>query len=89
LILWSVFFQQTVGILIGTNCALLLADLLLYSREADFIYGLIEYREKKVDRSFIFTARFIDDVLSLTNLRFNDIIFIYIIYSIQLEMHRI
>jgi hypothetical protein len=30
-------FQQTVGIPMGTNCAPLLADLLLYSYEAEFI----------------------------------------------------
>ena len=30
-------FQQTVGIPIGTNCALLLADLFLYSYEAEFL----------------------------------------------------
>ena len=33
-------FQQTVGIPRGTNCAHLLADLFLYSDEADFIQGL-------------------------------------------------
>ena len=32
-------FQQT-GIPMGTNCALLLADLFLYSYEADLIQGL-------------------------------------------------
>jgi hypothetical protein len=32
-------FQQTVGIPMGTNCVPLLADLLLYSYEADFIQG--------------------------------------------------
>ena len=30
-------FQQTIGILMGTNCAPLLADLFLYSYEADFV----------------------------------------------------
>jgi len=30
-------FQQTVGIPMGTNCAPHLADLFLYSNEADFI----------------------------------------------------
>jgi hypothetical protein len=30
-------FQQIVGIAMGTNCAPLLADLFLYSYEADFI----------------------------------------------------
>jgi hypothetical protein len=40
-------FQQTVGIHMGTNCALLLADLFLYSYEADFIQGLLKKNEKR------------------------------------------
>ena len=39
-------FQQTVGIPMGTNCAPLLADLFLYSHEADFIQGLLKKNEK-------------------------------------------
>ena len=35
-------FQQTVGISMGINCAPLLADLFLYSYEADFIQGLLK-----------------------------------------------
>ena len=58
-------FQQTVGIPMGTNCALLLADLFLYSYEVDFIQGLLNKNEKKLARSFNFTFRYIDDVLSL------------------------
>jgi hypothetical protein len=38
-------FQQFVGIPMGTNCAHLLADLLLYSYEAEFIQKLLH--EKK------------------------------------------
>jgi hypothetical protein len=38
--------QQTVGIPMGTNCAPLLADLFLYSYEADFIQGLLKKNEK-------------------------------------------
>ena len=34
-------FQQTVSILMGTNSATLLADLFLYSYEADFIQSLL------------------------------------------------
>ena len=41
-------FQQTVGIPMGTNCAPLLADLFLYSYEADFIQGLLQKNEKKL-----------------------------------------
>ena len=33
-------FQQVIGIPMGTNCAPLLADLFLYSYEADFIENL-------------------------------------------------
>jgi hypothetical protein len=39
-------FQQTVGIPMGTNCAPLLADLFLYSYEADFIHGLLKKNDK-------------------------------------------
>jgi hypothetical protein len=35
-------FQQTIGIPMGTNCALLLADLFIYSYKADFIQGLLK-----------------------------------------------
>ena len=41
-------FQQTVGIPMSPNSAPLLADLLLYSYEADFIQGLLKTNEKKL-----------------------------------------
>ena len=44
-------FQQTVGIPMGTNCAPLLADLFLYSYEADFIQGLLKKKEKRKEAS--------------------------------------
>ena len=77
-------FQQTVGIPMGTNCAPLLADLFLYSYEADFIHGLLKKNEKKIARSFNFTLRYIDDVLSLNNSRFGN--FVDPIYPIELEI---
>jgi uncharacterized protein YaeQ len=55
----------------GTNCVPLLADLFLYSYEADFIQGFLKKNEKKLARSFNFTFRYIDDnianVLSINN----------------------
>ena len=42
-----IFFQQTVGIPIGTNCASLLADLFLYSYKADFIKRLLKKIENR------------------------------------------
>jgi hypothetical protein len=77
-------FQQTVGILMGTSCAPLLADLFLYSYEADFIQGLLKKNEKKLARSFNFTFRYVDDVLSLNTSRFGD--FVDRTYPIELEI---
>jgi hypothetical protein len=40
-------FQQMVGIPMDTKCAPLLADLFLYSYEADFIQGLLKKNKKE------------------------------------------
>ena len=76
--------QQTVGIPMETNCAPLLADLFLYWYGADCMQGLLKKDEKKLARSFNFTFRFIDNVLSLNNYRFGD--FVNRIYPIELEI---
>ena len=68
----------------GTNCAPLLADLFLYSYEADFIQGLLKKNEKKLARSFNFTFHYTDVVLSLNNSKFGD--FVDRIYPIELDI---
>ena len=61
--LGGLVLQQRVGIPMCSNCAPLLADLLFYSYEADFIQGLLKKKkQKKLARSFNFTLRYIDDV---------------------------
>ena len=40
-------YQQIVGIPMGTNCAPLLADIFLYSYEAEFIQSLLSTGKKK------------------------------------------
>ena len=60
-------FQQIVGIPMGTNCALLRADIFLYSYEAEFIQSLLSTGKTKVASQFNFTYRYIDDVLSINN----------------------
>jgi hypothetical protein len=76
--------QQTVGIPMGTNCAPFLVDVFLYSYETNFVQGLLKKNEKKLSRSFNFTVRYIDDVLSLNNPRLGD--FVDLIYPIELEI---
>ena len=80
LCLVDVFFNRQSALSMGTSCAPLLADVFIYSHEADFI----EKNEKKLARSFNFTFRYIDDVLSLNNSRFGD--FVDRVHPIELEI---
>ena len=68
----------------GTNCAPLLADLFLYSYEAEFIQKLISQKKKNVAQSFNHTYRYIDDVLSLSNPKFDN--YINLIYPQELDI---
>ena len=51
----------------GTNCAPLLADIFLYSYEAEFIQTLLSTSGKQLASRFNFTYRYIDYVLSINN----------------------
>jgi hypothetical protein len=62
----------------GTNCAPLLADLLLYSYESEFLQKLVKDKKIHAARAFNFTFRYIDDVLSINNSRFAE--FLPLIY---------
>ena len=61
------FLQQIVRIPKGTNCALLLAYIFLYSFDAEFIQSLLSNGKKKLASQFNFTNRYIDEVLSINN----------------------
>ena len=56
----------------------------IYSFAFDFIQGILKRSEKKLSRSFNFTFRYIDDVLSLNNSKFGD--FVDRIYPTELEI---
>ena len=60
-------FQHIIGIPMDTNCATLLADIFLYSYEAEFIQSLLSAGKKRLASQFNFTYRYIDDVLSINN----------------------
>ena len=66
------------------NCAPLLADLFLYSYEADFIQRLLSQKQKQLAVSFNSTFRYIDDVLSLNNDEFHN--HLHAIYPPELEI---
>ena len=78
-------FQQSVGIPMRTNCTPLLADLFLYSYEADFIHSLLQRKEKKLAQSFGFTFRYIDDILSLNNSKFGDYVDHICLFELEIK----
>ena len=67
----------------GTNCAPLIADIFLYSYEADFIQSLLSTRRKQLTSRFNFTYRYIDDVLSINNPEFEN--YLGQTYPVELE----
>ena len=73
-------FQKTMC----TNCAPLLADLFLYSYEAEFVQSLLKAGKKHLAQQFNFTYRYIDDVLSLKNTKFAE--YLEFIYPRELEI---
>ena len=76
--------SQTIGIPMGTNCAPLLADLFLYSYEAEFVHSLLQAGKKHLAQQFNFTYRYLDDVLSLKNTKFAE--YLEFIYPRELEI---
>ena len=67
-------FQQIIGILMGTNCAPLLAHLFLYSYENEFLDKLIKEGKRKLARKFNLSNRYIDDLIYFNNKRFKEFI---------------
>ena len=77
-------FQQIIGISVGTDCALLVADIFLYSYEAEFLQSLLSAGRKRLASQFNFTFWHIDDILSFTNPDFDN--YLGQMYPIQLEI---
>ena len=77
-------FQQIVGIPMGTNCAPLLADIFLYSYEAEFIQSLLSTGKKQLASQFNFTYRYINYVLSINNPDFEN--YLGQMYPAELEI---
>ena len=59
--------QQIVGILMGTNCAPLIADLFLYCYERDFMSDLQKSKRHDLIDMFNDTARYLDDIFTIDN----------------------
>ena len=79
-------FHQVIGIPVATNCALLLADLFLYSYESEFSDNMIRGGHRKLARSFNLCYRHIDDLIVFNNKMFGD--YVKEIYPSQLTVEK-
>lgn len=76
-------FQQSVGIIMGTDCAPLLADLFLYAYEAE-MFSKTCTRNKITPCDLHSTFRYTNDVLSINNWYFHS--YVGSIYHCELEI---
>jgi hypothetical protein len=84
-LLFSVeIYDRAIPLWCHTNCAPLLADLFLYSFEAEFIQKLLHEKKKILAVAFSSTFRCIDDVLFINNDQFHT--YVDSIYSNELEI---
>ena len=65
-------FHQIIGILTGTNCAPLLADLFYYLYENEFLDNMIKSGHRRLARSFNLWYRYIDYLIVFNNKKFLD-----------------
>ena len=79
-------FHQAIGIPMGTNCALLLADLSLYSYGNEFLDKVIRSGHSRLARSFNLCYRYIDDLIVFNNKKFLD--YLKEIYPSQLTVEK-
>ena len=69
----SKLYRQIIGPM-GTNCALLVADLFLFCYERDFMLPLSEDNQSGVIEAFNSTSRFLDDLLNIDNNFFDSMV---------------
>ena len=55
--------RQILGILMGTNCTLLAADLFLFCYERDFMLSISDNHQADVVEAFNSTSRCLDDLV--------------------------
>ena len=58
----------------GTNCAPLVADLILFCYERDFMMSLSDDKQADVIDAFKTTSRCLDDILNINNVYFDNMV---------------
>ena len=63
----SNLYRPIVSVLMGTNCALLVADLFLFCYERDFMWSLSDNNQADVVEAFNSTSRYPDELHNIDN----------------------
>ena len=79
-------YRQVVGIPMGTNCAPLVADLFLFCYERDFMMSLSDDKQADVIDAFNTTSRYLDDILNINNVYFENMV--SQIYPSELQLNK-
>ena len=79
-------YRQVVGIPMGTNCAPLVADLFLFCYERDFMMSLSDDKQADVIDAFNTTSRYLDDILNINNVFFDNMV--SQIYPSELQLNK-
>ena len=67
-------YRQLVGILIGTNCAHLVADLLFFCYERVFMMSLTEDKQDDIVDAFKTASRYLDGILNINYVYFDNMV---------------
>ena len=70
----------------GTNCAPLVADLFLFCYERDFMMSLSDDKQANVIDAFNTTSKYLDDILNINNVYFNNMV--SQIYPSELQLNK-
>ena len=79
-------YRQVVGIPMGTNCAPLVADLFLFCYERDSMMSLTDDKQADVIDAFNTTSRYLDNILSINNVYFDNMV--SQIYPSELQLNK-
>ena len=79
-------YRKIVGIPMGTNCAPLVADLVLLCYERDFMLSLSDNNQTDIIEAFNSTSRYSDDLLNIDNPYFEQMV--GQIYPTELQLNK-
>ena len=79
-------YRQTISIPMGTNCTPLVADLFHFCYESDFMKSLSRENQADIIEAFNSTSRYLDDLLNIVNIYFDQMV--DCIYPTEIQLNR-